>query len=63
MHAPRYLKLFMKEMVFLLSLRVISGGSVVDSLAELRDAGKYLASVLDLKLVVLTSIWRPKWAK
>jgi len=61
--APRYLKLFMKGMVLLLSLRMMSGGSVIESMAELRDAGKYMASILDLEFVVLTCIWRPKWEK
>ena len=50
MSMPRYLKLCVKQMCWL-SGRVMSGGSVplvLNSLASLGDAGKNIASVLDL---------------
>jgi len=52
MSVPRYLKLCVKKMCWL-SGRMMLGGSVplvLSSLASLSDAGKYIASVLDLVL-------------
>ena len=50
-------------MMFLLSLRMMSWGNVFELLAALRKAGKYMASVLDIKLSIPTCFWSPNWVK